>query len=50
MGDLTAALHALREARELDPSNKILAERLLQMEALRPNRGPQPEPERRLGR
>ena len=45
-GDLTAALHALREARELDPSNKILAERLAQMEALRPNRGPLQAPER----
>ena len=48
MGDLTTALHALREARELDPSNKILAERLLQMEALRPNRGSQPTPERQF--
>jgi hypothetical protein len=45
-GDLTTALHCLREARELDPSNKILAERLRQMEALRPNGGPQPAPER----
>jgi Bacterial type II and III secretion system protein/FG-GAP-like repeat len=40
-GDLTTALHSLREARELDPSNKILAERLAQMEGLRPNGGPQ---------
>src|SRR5580692_10685795 len=35
-GDLTAALRLLREARELDPSNQILAERLAQMDALRP--------------
>jgi Bacterial type II and III secretion system protein/FG-GAP-like repeat len=47
-GDLTTALHALREARELDPSNKVLAERLVQMEALRPNRGPQPAPDRQF--
>jgi hypothetical protein len=47
-GDLTTALHSLREARELDPSNKILAERLAQMEGLRPNGGPQQVPERQL--
>jgi hypothetical protein len=47
-GDLTTALHSLREARELDPSNKVLAERLAQMEALRPNGEPQQAPERQL--
>jgi len=47
-GDLTAALRALREARELDPSNQVLAERLAQMEALRPKRGPQQPAERQL--
>jgi Bacterial type II and III secretion system protein/FG-GAP-like repeat/FG-GAP repeat len=36
-GDLTTALRALREARELDPSNQILAERLAQVDALRPH-------------
>jgi hypothetical protein len=36
-GDLTTALRSLREARELDPSNQILAERLAQMDALRPH-------------
>jgi hypothetical protein len=45
-GDLTTALHSLREARELDPSNKILAERLAQIEALRPQGGPPQAPER----
>ncbi len=36
-GDLTAALRSLREARELDPSNQVLAERLAQLDALRPH-------------
>jgi hypothetical protein len=47
-GDLTGALRSLREARELDPSNKILAERLAQMEGLRPNGEPQQVPEVRF--
>jgi Bacterial type II and III secretion system protein/FG-GAP-like repeat len=47
-GDLTAALRSLREARELDPSNQILAERLAQMDALRPKAGVQQVAERQL--
>ena len=47
-GDLTAALRSLREARELDPSNQVLAERLAQMDALRPRAGVQTVAERQL--
>src|SRR5271156_3554823 len=47
-GDLTTALRSLREARELDPTNKVLAERLAQMEALRPNNAPLEASERQL--
>jgi Bacterial type II and III secretion system protein/FG-GAP-like repeat len=47
-GDLTAALRSLREARELDPSNQILAERLAQMDALRPHAGVREATERGL--
>jgi hypothetical protein len=47
-GDLTAALSSLREARELDPSNQILAERLAQMDALRPKAPLQEVAERQL--
>jgi hypothetical protein len=47
-GDLTAALRSLREARELDPSNKVLAERLAQLDALRPRAGVQTVAERQL--
>jgi hypothetical protein len=47
-GDLTAALRSLREARELDPSNQILAERLAQMDGLRPRVGVQEVAERQL--
>lgn len=47
-GDLTAALRSLREARELDPSNQILAERLAQMDGLRPRVGVQEVGEVRL--
>ncbi|HEY0702606.1 MAG TPA: FG-GAP-like repeat-containing protein [Candidatus Acidoferrales bacterium] len=47
-GDLTAALRSLREARELDPSNQILAERLAQMDALRPHAQVREAAERQL--
>jgi Bacterial type II and III secretion system protein/FG-GAP-like repeat len=47
-GDLTAALRSLREARELDPSNKVLAERLAQLDGLRPRPGVQTVAEREL--
>src|SRR3984957_9591104 len=47
-GDLTGALRSLREARELDPSNQILAERLAQMDALRPHTGVREATERGL--
>jgi hypothetical protein len=37
-GRLTNALHALREAQELDPSNRTIRERLIELEALDPAR------------
>src|SRR6202453_3831743 len=47
-GGLTAALSSQREARELDPSNQVLAERLAQMDALGPRAGVQTVAERQL--
>jgi type II secretory pathway component GspD/PulD (secretin) len=35
-GRLTSALHAMRQARELDPSNRTVQERLTELEALDP--------------
>jgi len=47
-GDVTSALKFLRDARELDPSNQVLAERLAQMDALRPRARTQAVAERQL--
>jgi hypothetical protein len=50
-GQLPDALHALRQARELDPTNKTIRERLIELEALDPTRakeiatGPELEPQ-----
>ena len=40
-GRFTDALHAMREARELDPSNRTINERLIELEALDPARARQ---------
>jgi Flp pilus assembly secretin CpaC len=40
-GRFTDALHAMREARELDPSNRTINERLVELEALDPARARQ---------
>lgn len=40
-GRFTDALHAMREARELDPSNRTVSERLIELEALDPARARQ---------
>jgi hypothetical protein len=40
-GRFTDALHAMREARELDPSNRTISERLIELEALDPARARQ---------
>src|SRR6202451_536958 len=37
-GEIPAALRTLREARELDPSNKVIRERLIELSALDPRR------------
>src|SRR6202050_3568926 len=37
-GEIPAALRILREARELDPSNKVIRERLIELSALDPRR------------
>jgi hypothetical protein len=50
-GQLPDALHTLRQARELDPTNKTIRERLIELEALDPTRakevasGPELEPQ-----
>src|SRR5271156_781391 len=43
-GEIPAALRTLREARELDPSNKVIRERLKQLAALDPSQ-PKPVPQ-----
>src|SRR5580693_10108620 len=40
-GRITNALHALRQAQELDPSNRSIRERLIELEALDPARAKQ---------
>jgi type II secretory pathway component GspD/PulD (secretin) len=40
-GRFSDALHAMREARELDPSNRTVSERLIELEALDPARARQ---------
>src|ERR1700751_5150052 len=40
-GRITNALHALHQARELDPSNRTIRERLIELEALDPARAKQ---------
>ncbi|MGC1544180.1 MAG: FG-GAP-like repeat-containing protein, partial [Candidatus Acidiferrales bacterium] len=40
-GRLTSALHAMRQAREMDPSNRTIRERLIELEALDPMRARQ---------
>ena len=40
-GRFSDALHAMREARELDPSNRTISERLIELEALDPARARQ---------
>ena len=51
-GEIPAALHTLREARELDPSNKVIRDRLTELSALDPRQARQilsgPEPPREV--
>jgi type II secretory pathway component GspD/PulD (secretin) len=51
-GEIPAALHALREARELDPANKVIRDRLTELAALDPTQAKQvlsgPEPPREV--
>jgi type II secretory pathway component GspD/PulD (secretin) len=51
-GEIPAALHMLREARELDPSNKVIRDRLTELAALDPSQAKQvltgPEPPREV--
>jgi tetratricopeptide (TPR) repeat protein len=49
-GQLSDALHTMRQARQLDPTNKTIQERLIELEALDPTRakeavGPELEPQ-----
>jgi type II secretory pathway component GspD/PulD (secretin) len=51
-GEIPAALHTLREARELDPTNKVIRDRLTELAALDPSQPKQalfaPEPPREV--
>jgi hypothetical protein len=51
-GEIPAALHMLREARELDPANKVIRDRLTELAALDPSQAKQvlygPEPPREV--
>jgi hypothetical protein len=51
-GEIPAALHTLREARELDPTNKVIRDRLTELAALDPTRAKEalsgPEPPREV--
>src|ERR1700735_2965745 len=51
-GEIPAALHTLREARELDPTNKVIRDRLTELAALDPSQAKQvlsaPEPPREV--
>jgi type II secretory pathway component GspD/PulD (secretin) len=51
-GEIPAALHTLREARELDPTNKVIRDRLTELAALDPSQAKQilsgPEPAREV--
>ena len=51
-GEIPAALHTLREARELDPANKVIRDRLTELAALDPTQAKQvlygPEPPREV--
>lgn len=51
-GEIPAALRSLREARELDPSNKVIRDRLTELAALDPSQAKQvlsgPEPPREV--
>ena len=51
-GEIPAALHTLREARELDPSNKVIRDRLTELAILDPSQAKQvlsgPEPAREV--
>ena len=47
-GEITPALRSLREARSLDPSNKVVADRLAELSALDPERAKEVSTETRL--